>query len=99
MENAVGRGEPKPSALLEKYQRRHGAFDEFLSDKNGPRAHYARLFAGLESFSPAEMRRHRDACDRLVQEQGITYHVYGDPRGVERPWQLDPIPLILSPGE
>jgi uncharacterized circularly permuted ATP-grasp superfamily protein/uncharacterized alpha-E superfamily protein len=99
MENVVGRGESKPSALLEKYQRRPGAFDEFLSDENGPRAHYTKLFAELDSLSPAEMRRRRDTCERLVQEQGITYHVYGDPRGVERPWQLDPVPVILPPDE
>ena len=34
-----------------------------------------------------------------MHEQGITYHVYGDPRGVERPWQLDPVPLVMAPDE
>jgi len=99
MEHAVGKGESKLSPLLEKYQRRPGVFDEFLSDENGPRTHYSKLFAEFESFSPLELRRRRETCDRLVQEQGITYHVYGDPRGVERPWQLDPIPVILPPDE
>jgi len=89
----------KASALLEKYQRREGAFDEFLTHDGGPREHYAGLFAELQAMSPAEIRRRRDTCDRLVQEQGITYHVYGDPRGVERLWQLDPVPLILGPRE
>ncbi len=90
---------PKASALLEKYQRREGAFDEFLADDGAPRPQYARLFDELDTFTAAEIRRRRETSDRLVQEQGITYHVYGDPRGVERPWQLDPVPLILSPGE
>ena len=35
----------------------------------------------------------------LIQEQGITYHVYTDPRGTERPWQLDVIPFIVPPEE
>lgn len=93
--------EPKlaSSPLLEKYQRRPGAFDELLGQDGGPRSQYVRLFAELESFSAAELHRRRDACERLVREQGITYHVYGDSRGVDRPWQLDPIPLILSPAE
>jgi uncharacterized circularly permuted ATP-grasp superfamily protein/uncharacterized alpha-E superfamily protein len=90
---------PKASALLEKYQRRVGAFDEFLTDEGAPRPHYARLFEELEGFTAAESRRRRETCDRLVQEQGITYHVYGDPRGMERPWQLDPVPLVLAPDE
>ena len=90
---------PKASTLLEKYQRRAGAFDELLTNDGAPRAQYARLFKELEGFTAAEFRRRCEICDRLVQEQGITYHVYGDPRGMERPWQLDPVPLILSPGE
>jgi uncharacterized circularly permuted ATP-grasp superfamily protein len=89
----------KSSALLEKYERRAGAFDEFLADDGTPRPQYAKLFAELQNLSPAEIRRRRDNCDRLVHEQGITYHVYTDPRGVERPWQLDPIPLMLAQEE
>jgi uncharacterized circularly permuted ATP-grasp superfamily protein/uncharacterized alpha-E superfamily protein len=89
----------KSASPLEKYERRAGAFDEFLADDRKPRAQYARLFAELENISPTEIRRRRDTCDRLVHEQGITYHVYDDPRGVERPWQLDPIPLVMAPDE
>lgn len=91
--------ESVPSALLDNYERRAGAFDEFLADDGKPRAQYARLFKELETFSAAEIRRRRDSSDRLVHEQGITYHVYGDPRGMERPWQLDPIPLVMDPEE
>ena len=40
-----------------------------------------------------------ETCERLVHEQGITYNVYGDPRGMERPWQVDPIPLVIAPEE
>ena len=100
MENVAGKGESNNSStLLEQYQRRAGAFDEFLADDAAPRPHYARMFQEFEAFSAAEIRRRRETSDRLVQEQGIMYHVYGDPRGVERPWQLDPVPLILPPDE
>ena len=94
--------EPKPkapTALLESSQPRAGAFDEFLASEATPRPQYARLWEEFAGLSAAEIRRRHDTCNRLVEEQGITYHVYGDPRGVERPWQLDPVPLILSPGE
>ncbi len=90
---------PKPSALLGKYERRAGAFDEFLADTGQPRGQYAKLFEELEAFSAGELRSRRETCDRLVHEQGITYHIYGDPRGVERPWQLDPVPLVMAPDE
>ena len=36
---------------------------------------------------------------RFIHEQGITYHIYGDPQGQERAWRLDPIPLIIDAAE
>ena len=43
------------------------------------------------------LRRRRETAAQIVHEQGITYTVYGDTIGAERPWQLDPIPLVISP--
>ncbi|HWC59057.1 MAG TPA: circularly permuted type 2 ATP-grasp protein [Verrucomicrobiae bacterium] len=85
--------------LLENYPRGYSAFDELL-DKDGQlRPHYAKWFGGLESLNSVELARRSDLAKLLVQEQGITYHVYSDPRGMERPWQLDVIPFILAPQE
>lgn len=88
-----------PSALLENYRRRPAAFDELLAADGGLRPQYARLFGALGAFSGTDLRQRRDTCERLVREQGISYHVYGDPRGAERPWQLDPIPFVIAPDE
>jgi uncharacterized circularly permuted ATP-grasp superfamily protein/uncharacterized alpha-E superfamily protein len=87
------------AGLLAKYQRSPAAFDEFLTDDARPRAHYTKLLTTLEEFGVPELRRRRETCERLVHEQGITYHVYSDPRGVERPWQLDPVPLVIASDE
>jgi len=52
MDNVVVRGESKsPSALLDKYQRHTGAFDEFLADGGVPRPQYNKIFTELEEFS------------------------------------------------
>src|SRR5271157_4175539 len=88
-----------PGKLLSGYRRNAGAFDELLAKGGGMFPHYARLLGALEEFGPAELARRADASQRFVYEQGITYNVYGDPRGMERPWQLDPIPLVLAPEE
>jgi uncharacterized circularly permuted ATP-grasp superfamily protein/uncharacterized alpha-E superfamily protein len=85
--------------LLSSYKLGASAFDEFLGDDGKPRAHYAGLLAALQELGPAEIKRRQETCQRLVHEQGITYNVYGDPRGMERPWQLDPIPFIIAPDE
>ena len=97
--DAAKKAAAEASSLLSGYQRNALAFDEFLADDGKLRPHYANLTASLQEFSAPELRRRRDTCERLVHEQGITYHVYDDPRGVERPWQLDPVPLVIAPEE
>jgi uncharacterized circularly permuted ATP-grasp superfamily protein/uncharacterized alpha-E superfamily protein len=88
---------PRPS-LLVNYKPGTQVFDELVAgDKLRP--HYAGLMQGLDELGPAELKRRDDTCKRLVHEQGITYNVYGDPRGTERPWQLDPVPFVISPDE
>jgi len=88
-----------PASLLSGYQPSAAPFDEFLTDRGEPRPHYAGLLGALEEFGVPELQRRSETCQRLVHEQGITYNVYGDPRGMERPWQLDPIPFIIAPEE
>ncbi len=34
-----------------------------------------------------------------IHDNGVTYNVYGDPKSTERPWPLDPIPLVIDPRE
>ncbi|HEY5808821.1 MAG TPA: circularly permuted type 2 ATP-grasp protein, partial [Povalibacter sp.] len=36
---------------------------------------------------------------RLIVENGVTYNVYADPQGRDRPWQLDILPLVLPAAE
>lgn len=87
------------AGLLANYPQRAGAFDELLGVNRAVRPHYAKLFNALEAFPPTDLHRRADTCKRLVNEQGITYNVYDDPLGMERPWQLDPIPLVIAPEE
>jgi uncharacterized circularly permuted ATP-grasp superfamily protein/uncharacterized alpha-E superfamily protein len=89
----------KPEGLLSRYQRATGAFDELLDGGGKIFSHYAKLMGELEAFGAAELSRRTDACQRFVREHGITYNVYGDPRGMERPWQLDPVPFVIAPEE
>jgi len=96
---AAEKAAPPDSNLLTGYQRIPEAFDEFVGSKGAVRPHYASLLTTLEEFSPSEVQRRHETCERLVHEQGITYNVYGDPRGMERPWQLDPIPFVIAPEE
>lgn len=73
--------------------------DEAFDPTGRPRAHWSRLFDSLADLGPVELtRRWRDA-QHLIRENGVTYNVYGDPSGVARPWQLDPLPALIAPDE
>ncbi len=81
------------------YETHPQAYDELLDAERCVRPHYVRLMDALRRFTAAEMKHRQETCLRFIQEQGIAYHVYTDPRGMERPWQLDPLPFVLDPEE
>ena len=72
------------------------AYDEMLDGQGALRGHWQEYIRSLESLGPDELNRRWTQAGRLIQENGVTYNVYGDPRGVNRPWAMDPIPQILS---
>ncbi len=85
--------------LLANYVSPEGAYDELLTEDGEPREHYLPLLSHLDSLGQDELKRRAETCRRLLHEGGITYNVYGDPRGMERPWQLDPVPFVLAADE
>lgn len=90
---------PRRPPWLKSYRASADAFDEFVTPEGVVRGHYEGLAGELALLSEGEVRRRSEVAQRIIHEQGITYNVYGDPRGMERPWQLDPIPFVISAGE
>src|SRR5258706_9771257 len=45
------------------------------------------------------MRERLHSVHSQVRENGITYNVYADPQGADRPWELDVLPMILPQEE
>src|SRR3989475_943723 len=86
-------------ALLADYQRVSGAYDELFTVTGELHAHFAPLIRDLDALGSAELKRRADTVRRLIHEQGITYNVYGDARGMERLWKIDPVPFVLAADE
>ena len=89
----------EPSALLAGYQPAGDAFDELFTDAGQVRARYGPLMRDLDRLGPAELKRRADTVRRLIHEQGITYNIYGDARGLDRPWQIDLVPFVIAADE
>ncbi|MBM3901458.1 MAG: hypothetical protein FJ379_05105 [Verrucomicrobia bacterium] len=73
--------------------------DECLEGSGRPRPHWRGLLESLGRLGTAELSARRDEGNRIIREHGITYNVYGDPKGSDRPWDLDLVPLVLPAAE
>ncbi len=82
-----------------EYAAVSGHFDEMTMPSGELRPHWRELVAALQRLGAEELFRRWREGQRLIEENGVTYNVYGDPRGIDRPWQLDPIPLLISSEE
>jgi len=74
-------------------------YGESAGSDGAPRPHWAPLFDSLRDLGPPELVRRWGEARQLIRENGVTYNVYGDPHGTARPWQLDPIPLLIPTAE
>ncbi|WP_263769489.1 circularly permuted type 2 ATP-grasp protein [Propionivibrio soli] len=86
-------------SLLANYPRQTDRYDEMLAENGELRAPWRGLLEHLSNAPPGLMRQQLDYVRRRIQENGVTYNVYADPQGADRPWELDPLPLILSAEE
>ncbi len=85
--------------LLAIYPQSPRRYDEMLMSDGEVRPHWKKFFDHIGQVAPDEMRRRLAFVDRRIQENGVTYNVYADPSGADRPWALDPLPLIIPPDE
>lgn len=69
-------------------------------DVGVPRApHWERLRRFFETLPRAEYARRVDSARRIIKENGVTYNLYDDAEGMERPWQLDVVPYVIDAAE
>lgn len=74
-------------------------FEESTSDGVSPRPHWAHLLESLRDLGPEEIGQRWAGAERRIRDNGITYNVYGDPLGANRPWKIDIVPLLIPAEE
>jgi uncharacterized circularly permuted ATP-grasp superfamily protein/uncharacterized alpha-E superfamily protein len=62
-----------------------------------PSPAWSRFFEHLGREGFADLNRRTTDLQRQVRDNGITYNVYADTGGPQRPWSLDLFPLIIPP--
>src|SRR5579872_3168716 len=81
-------------SLFDSYQT-NGFYDEMFDASGQPRPHYRKLYQRITAMSAADYTRRVHLADLTLVNQGITFVVYGDERGTEKPFPFDLIPRII----
>ncbi|WP_263354596.1 circularly permuted type 2 ATP-grasp protein [Acidicapsa acidisoli] len=85
---------------LDQTPLHYGAsYDELSVDGVVPRPHWSHLMESLRAIGSEELERRWGRAERRIRENGITYNIYSDPQGANRPWKIDVIPFLISAGE
>jgi uncharacterized circularly permuted ATP-grasp superfamily protein/uncharacterized alpha-E superfamily protein len=85
--------------LFGEYQSSLNVYDEVVMARGEPRAHWQKFVSLLERLGRDELAVRWENGRRIIREHGVTYNIYGDPQGMDRPWDLDMVPLLIPPKE
>jgi uncharacterized circularly permuted ATP-grasp superfamily protein len=86
-------------ALFDSYRRHPAAWDELFDNAGQPHAHCRLLVECLGQLGAADFQQRRAAADLVFINQGITFSVYSDRRGVEKIFPFDLIPRPVAASE
>ena len=74
-------------------------YDEVIDPVSEIRPHWKKIVHHYQKIGIQELIIRRKEVERLLRANGVTYNIYGDPEGVNRPWMLDPIPSVINAEE
>src|SRR5260370_35252911 len=94
-----------PSSILERsangaschgYDVSAGFYDEMAAPGGGLRPHWQPFLGALDALGLDELTRRWEEAKHLLRENGVTGNAYGDPRGMDRPWEWEPIARLVA---
>jgi uncharacterized circularly permuted ATP-grasp superfamily protein/uncharacterized alpha-E superfamily protein len=87
------------SKAFMNYLPKPDRYDEVFDTKGRPRLHWARLAQAARRASRTALSRRADTIRRAVEQDGVTYNIYSDPKGTDRPWEVDLLPFVIAAEE
>ena len=82
--------------LFSQYRRHPAAWDELFDEATLPHPHCRQLLDRLGQLATSEFHKRRSSADLVFINQGITFSVYADRRGVEKIFPFDLIPRPVA---
>jgi uncharacterized circularly permuted ATP-grasp superfamily protein/uncharacterized alpha-E superfamily protein len=81
------------------YVSKPDRYDEAFDVEGRPRGHWERLALAARRASRTVLTRRAQTIRRAVEQHGVTYNIYGDPQGADRPWEVDVLPFVIGQEE
>ncbi|WP_290648572.1 circularly permuted type 2 ATP-grasp protein [Aquisalimonas sp.] len=87
------------STLLSAYEPLPGHPDELIDASGQVNTTWTYLAKALDTLGVDGLHQRQKHLRRILRERGVTYNVYSDPAGLERSWDLDPVPMLIGSDE
>jgi uncharacterized circularly permuted ATP-grasp superfamily protein/uncharacterized alpha-E superfamily protein len=86
-------------SFLRGYRPLAQGFDEIVGPDGRLRDHWKTFASSLDGIGMAEFVHRWDEAKHILRANGVTYNLHSEPSGLDRPWQLDPVPLVIGQDE
>ncbi|MDW7691084.1 circularly permuted type 2 ATP-grasp protein [Flammeovirgaceae bacterium SG7u.111] len=86
----------KHPKFLKHYARSLFTYDEMMDERGEIREHWKPFHNVLKEFSEKDLSKRQKEINQLLRENGVTYNVYNRSQEMDRPWELDLVPLIIQ---
>lgn len=85
--------------LFQNYFLEERGYDELLKDNMSINPNWEMLLENLTKLGSEELITRQNQINWLMDENGVTYNVYNDPKGLHRTWDLNIVPFIVHQKE
>lgn len=75
------------------------AWDEMTDPRGQVRSHWQSLSVKIQRWNSEERNSIFASARRMIDDLGTTFNVYSDAGAAGQPYELDPIPLMVSPAD
>ena len=83
------------SKLLDSYTVDPSRYNEIFAADGTIHPHWQHFAETLAGMTAEQMQQRADSVAQQIDENGVTYNVYADPNGSNRPWRLGPLPNLV----
>ncbi|CDF80765.1 conserved hypothetical protein (DUF404, DUF403, DUF407) [Formosa agariphila KMM 3901] len=87
------------NTLFENYFSDFKNYDEVLKSNMSVNPNWEKLLSNLTQMGSSALTSKQEEMDWLMDENGVTYNVYNDPKGMHRAWKLNIVPFLIHQKE